>query len=373
MQQSYHHRLQSGSLKSDEHQLRAVRALQQRLDAIESGYKPRSLYLFGPVGRGKSLLMDLFYQHLPANKAVRLHYHHFMARIHRELNQCQGETNPMLTIAKAWAQQVSVICLDEFFVEDIGDAMILARLWEALFDQGVSLITTSNAPPSELYKGGLARHRFEPTIELLNHECECLDLGMGIDYRRLRSTDLPYYLRQGSSEQLRSVVESYFGVTRETRSVEIMNRQIPCLWRNDKAIGFDFMSLCSGPRSQRDYMELANHYAAIAVHNVPAFSYLPDKDLVHGVEETYQREHQENIVSKLDNEARRFIALVDECYDRRCHLIVTAETDIDKLYQAKQLAFPFRRCVSRLFEMQQWASTEKGNTLAKRRQSVPES
>lgn len=373
MQESYNQRLQSGQLQADAHQLRAVEALQQRLDSLASGSQPDSLYLFGPVGRGKTLLMDMFYQQLPKNRAIRLHYHHFMAKIHQELNQHQGEANPMQVIAKSWAQRYSVICLDEFFVEDIGDAMILARLWEGLFRNGVSLVTTSNAPPDELYKGGLARHRFEPTIDLLNKECECLDLGSGIDYRRLQNTDLPYYLKQSDLKQLRSVVEKQFGKTVPVSSTTVMNRQIQCLWRNHNVIGFDFMALCSGPRSQRDYMELADYYSAIAVDGVPAFTYLPDTELVHGVEETYQREHQNNSVSKLDNEARRFIALVDECYDRKCLLIMTAETDIDKLYQAKQLAFPFRRCVSRLFEMQQWGLSVKGNTLVKRRQSVPES
>ncbi|RUO64878.1 cell division protein ZapE [Idiomarina ramblicola] len=373
MQESYNQRLQSGQLQPDAHQLRAVKALQQRLDSLASGNRPDSLYLFGPVGRGKTLLMDIFYQHLPKTGAIRLHYHHFMARIHQELNEHQGATDPMQAIANSWAQLYSVICLDEFFVEDIGDAMILARLWEGLFQRGVSLVTTSNAPPSELYKGGLARHRFEPTIDLLNEECECLDLGLGIDYRRLKNTNLPYYLKQGDRKQLRSAVEKQFGDTVPASSTTVMNRQIHCLWRNDNVIGFDFMALCSGPRSQRDYMELADEYSAIAVHGIPAFTYLPDKELLHGVEEAYQREHQDISVSKLDNEARRFIALVDECYDRKCLLIMTAETDIDRLYQAKQLAFPFRRCVSRLFEMQQWGRSVKGNTLVKRRQSVPES
>lgn len=354
MKKSYDKRIQSGSLQPDEHQLNAVIALQKRLDAIAEGRSPDSLYMFGPVGRGKTLLMDLFFQHLPKHTAIRLHYHHFMARIHAALNKAQGQENPMQGIAEHWANEFSILCLDEFFVEDIGDAMILARLWEALFQLGITLITTSNAPPSELYKGGLARHRFEPTIDLLNAQCECLDLGFGVDYRRINTTDLPYYLKHGTQQQLRDCVEHHWGETTEITDVEVMNRRIPSLWRNDQVIGFDFMALCSGPRSQRDYMELADDYTAIAVHNVPAFSYIPDKELVHGVEETYQREHQPHIVSKLDNEARRFIALVDECYDRRCRLVITSETDIDQLYQAKQLAFAFRRCVSRLFEMQQW-------------------
>jgi Predicted ATPase len=167
MQENYNQRIQSGVLQPDNYQLKAVKALQQRLDSLAQGNKPKSLYLFGPVGRGKTLLMDMFYQCLFQSQAVRLHFHHFMAKIHEELNHLQGEANPMEIIAKRWSQHYSVICLDEFFVEDIGDAMILAGLWHALFNEGVSLITTSNAPPNELYRDGLARHRFEPTIDFI--------------------------------------------------------------------------------------------------------------------------------------------------------------------------------------------------------------
>ncbi|MTJ02549.1 cell division protein ZapE [Idiomarina piscisalsi] len=361
MQKIYQHWIDSGKLNDDSFQRNAVAALQQRLDAISNkdSTSIKSLYLYGPVGRGKTMLMDMFSEQLrslsTANSSfIRLHYHHFMARVHDALNGLQGEENPMQQIAKEWASKYSIICLDEFFVEDIGDAMILARLWESLFDAGVTLITTSNAPPGELYKDGLARHRFEPTIELLNRQCELIDLGFGTDYRRINSTDMPLYLTQGLPTDLKALAEERFGKLEQSDNVVIMNRTIPCLWRNSEVIGFDFMSLCSGPRSQRDYMELADKYNAIAVQNVPAFTYIPDKELVHGVEETYQREHDAKRISKLDNEARRFIALVDECYDRGCLLLITAEVDVEQLYQAQQLAFPFRRCVSRLFEMQHW-------------------
>ncbi|WP_240665281.1 cell division protein ZapE [Idiomarina sp. 29L] len=361
MQQIYQHWIDSGKLNDDGFQRNAVAALQQRLDAISNkdSTSMKSLYLYGPVGRGKTMLMDMFSEQLrslsTANSSfIRLHYHHFMSKVHDALNNLQGEENPMQRVASDWAEAHSIICLDEFFVEDIGDAMILARLWESLFAAGVTLITTSNAPPVELYKDGLARHRFEPTIELLNRQCELIDLGFGTDYRRINSTDMPLYLTQGQPSDLKALTEGRFGKLEQTDNVVIMNRTIPCLWRNSEVIGFDFMSLCSGPRSQRDYMELADKYKAIAVQNVPAFTYIPDKELVHGVEETYQREHDAKLISKLDNEARRFIALVDECYDRGCLLLITAEVDVEKLYHAQQLAFPFRRCVSRLFEMQHW-------------------
>ena len=361
MQQIYQSQVNSGKLNEDSFQRKAVTALQQRLDAIRNNSQApiKSLYFYGPVGRGKTMLMDMFSEQLrslsTANSSfIRLHYHHFMARVHDALNGLQGEENPVQQIAKEWASEYSIICLDEFFVEDIGDAMILARLWESLFTAGVTLITTSNAPPGELYKDGLARHRFEPTIELLNSQCELIDLGFGTDYRRVNHTDMPLYLIEGQPEELKTLAETRCGTVEPAESVSIMNRSIPCLWGNKKIIGFDFMSLCSGPRSQRDYMELADKYSDIAVQNVPAFTYVPDKELVHGVEETYQREHDAKFISKFDNEARRFIALVDECYDRGCVLLITAEVSVEQLYQARQLAFPFRRCVSRLFEMQHW-------------------
>lgn len=361
MQNIYQNWIDSGKLSEDRFQREAVTALQTRLDAIRNNSRStvKSLYLYGPVGRGKTMLMDLFSEQLRSLKThnasfIRLHYHHFMAKVHDSLNSLQGAENPMLHIANDWSEAYSIICLDEFFVEDIGDAMIMARLWESLFSKGVTLITTSNAPPSELYKDGLARHRFEPTIELLNHQCELIDLGFGTDYRRLNHNDMPLYLTGGSPHDLTLLAEKRYGPVNQADAVTVMNRKIPCLWSNKSVIGFDFMSLCSGPRSQRDYMELADKYSAIAVQNVPTFSHIPEKELVHGVEETYQREHDARPVSKLDNEARRFIALVDECYDRGCLLFITAEADVERLYQAQQLAFPFRRCVSRLFEMQLW-------------------
>ena len=358
MLQHYQHLIQQHQLRADEAQLSAcleLDALASQLNQQQSGF---SLYLYGPVGRGKSMLMDMFYNHLTNRAKIRLHYHHFMRRVHQQLNRLQGESDPLETIAARWAQQYKVICLDEFIVEDIGDAMLLANLWSSLFRHGAILVTTSNTPPKELYRGGLARHRFEPFIQLLQQQCQIIDLDMGVDYRRLTASDTPYYKVAGTLESLRNTAESTFGPLESTASLSVMNRQIDCLWSNDNLAVFDFWSLCSGPRSHRDYMELADRFQALAIHCVPQFSLNPTVLAAQGIEDDtareYQHQHYEHHPSHLDNEARRFIALVDECYDRGCLLIITADTGIDELYQAELLEFPFKRCASRLIEMQSW-------------------
>ncbi|RUO22930.1 cell division protein ZapE [Aliidiomarina minuta] len=323
-----------------------------RIDANQS--VEQGLYIWGPVGRGKSMLMNHFFSQLQTPQKKRVHFHHFMAQIHRSLQSYSGQADPLQSIAADWAAEYRVLCLDEFMVEDIGDAMLLGTLWRHLFDLEMILITTSNTPPEKLYYNGLQRQRFLPTIDLLMKHCEVLHLDGGKDYRLTQNKTMPHYLLNGSKAQLRELTEQRFGQTEPVHQVQVMNRTINCLWQNENIIAFNFMELCSGPRSQRDYMELASRFRAIAVHQVPEFSYIPDKELVHGVEESYQREQQQLYVSKLDNEARRFIALVDECYDRNCLLLVSAQVPPEQLYQARQLAVPFQRCNSRLYEMQRW-------------------
>lgn len=358
----YQQQVQQGLLLYDEPQYQAVLALQQIADQLCSGIPTFGLYLYGPVGRGKTMLMDLFYQQLGIEHKTRLHFHHFMALVHQELKQHQGEADPLQHIAKDWAQKYKVLCFDEFFVNDIGDAMLLGTLWRHLFQCGVVLVTTSNAIPEELYKNGLQRQRFLPTIELLRQYCQVQALDNGIDYRRLKQSPMRYYHQGGTENQLRQQAEHWFGKVQPLADFALLGRSFPALWHNDQVIGFDFMALCSGPRSQLDYMQLANSYKAIAVHAVPQFSAISDTAILHGVEDSYQREHQDIYISKLDNEARRFIALVDECYDRGCLLVLTSAVAISELYKAKQLEFAFARCESRLYEMQQWQAAAAGQS-----------
>lgn len=350
----YQSLIHSGKLQADTLQASVCARLEHLRQQLVQSIEPTSVYIYGPVGRGKSMLMDLFYGQLNISEKVRLHYHHFMKHIHDQLNQRQGESDPLLSIAEAWAQDYRVICLDEFIVEDIGDAMLLANLWQALFSHGVTLVTTSNTPPSELYRGGLARHRFEPFIRLLEQQCDIVDLDSGIDYRRLKQGEAPYYFIDLPEHRFKQHVTNQFGDLTPRDSVTIMNRELPCQCSSNSAILFDFNQLCSGPRSQRDYMELATRYKQIAINHVPRFTFKPKHAAQQGIEEGYQRAATHQHESHLDNEARRFIALVDECYDRGCLLVLNAADEPDRLYQAELLKFPFQRCVSRIIEMQSW-------------------
>ncbi|WP_288741406.1 cell division protein ZapE [uncultured Rheinheimera sp.] len=364
----YQQQVQQGLLLYDEPQYQSVLALQQIADQLCSGLPTLGLYIHGPVGRGKTMLMDLFYQQLALDGKIRLHFHHFMARVHQELKQHQGEADPLLLIAKDWAFKYKVLCFDEFFVNDIGDAMLLGTLWRYLFQCGVVLVTTSNAVPEELYKNGLQRQRFLPTIDLLRQHCKVVTLDNGIDYRRLTQSPMRFYQQGGTAAELKQQAQELFGKVQPLADFELLGRSFAALWSNDQVIGFDFMALCSGPRSQLDYMQLASRYRAIAVLDVPQFSAVSDTAILHGVEDSYQREHQDIFISKLDNEARRFIALVDECYDRGCLLLLSSAVAIAELYQAKQLEFAFARCESRLYEMQQWqvAAAKLSQTAATR-------
>lgn len=381
--QAYQQQVETGLLRFDEAQwqvLQQLSALSEQMAAQpdrpsaelqSTANTVQGWYIYGPVGRGKTMLMDLFYQQLRTPHKIRLHFHHFMARVHQELHQFTGQPEPLRLIAQQWAKRYRILCFDEFFVTDIGDAMLLGTLWRELFVRNVILVATSNSPPSGLYANGLQRSRFLPAIALLEQHCQLFALDQGIDYRRLSTAPMRYYLTPncnvppdtetlrkdsqcGHQTPLAALATQLTGPLDAGSAIRLLERDIPLLWQNPQLIGFDFMALCSGPRSQLDYMALAAQFKVIAVANVPQFTKISDTAILHGVEENYQREHQEIFVSKLDNEARRFIALVDECYERRTLLLLSAEVPITELYQASQLRFAFERTVSRLFEMQQW-------------------
>ncbi|MCH8502125.1 MAG: cell division protein ZapE [Aliidiomarina sp.] len=362
MLNAYQQLSKSQTLRFDGHQaliLLSLHRLGQNLNQQNASQK--GVYLYGPVGRGKTMLMDLFFQHCSEPRKIRLHYHHFMKRVHLALNQISGQENPLTVIAAQWAEDYRLICLDEFFVEDMGDAMILGRLWQALFNNGVTLVTTSNSRPEELYKNGLGRDRFLPTIHLLNQHCTVLSLDHPTDYRRSANnteSTLNYYWQSSTptSTELMAEIRQSLQLSSpiEPGHLDLLGREVPFLWRTQTAIALSFEALCMGPRSQRDYMELAAQYKVMVVIDVPRFSYTPTKAIVHGVEETYQREDSQQQFGQRDDAARRFMALVDECYEQSCLVVVSSDTAIDELYQGKELAQPFARCASRLHEMQTW-------------------
>ena len=292
----------------------------------------RGLYFWGGVGRGKTYLMDTFHDTLPFKRKLRAHFHRFMQRVHRELKALAGQKNPLQIIARNLAAEARVICFDEFFVSDIADAMILGGLFEALFGHGVSLVATSNIEPDGLYKDGLQRARFLPAIALIKRHTLVLNVDGGTDYRlrALEKAELYHYpLDVEADASLRRSFEALAPEPgRADQVLEIEGRPIVARWLADDVAWFDFAALCDGPRSQNDYIELAREYHAVLIGKVPQLG--ADKE----------------------DQARRFINLVDEFYDRNVKLVLAAAVPLDQLYHGQRLRFEFERTKSRLLEMQ---------------------
>jgi len=284
------------------------------------------------VGRGKTYLMDNFFESLPFDQKMRIHFHRFMQRVHAELQKLEDQSNPLLIVADKLSQEARIICFDEFFVSDIGDAMILAGLMEALFERGVSLVCTSNIVPDGLYKDGLQRARFLPAIALVNKHTEVVNVDGGNDYR-LRTLEQAELFHSPLDQQATLNLEKYYTqLAVETGShdldLEINGRVIRARRHSDDVVWFSFKALCDGPRSQNDYIELAREFHAVILSDVPMMSI-------------------DN-----DDQARRFINLIDEFYDRNVKLIISAEKPIHELYAGGKLNFEFERTESRLLEMQ---------------------
>lgn len=375
--EQYQQLIELNKLKSDNEQYKAALALDDLSRKLMCAQKPKpilfkinnlftkhepiqGLYFHGRVGRGKTMLMDLFYQQLKIKRKRRIHFHHFMENVHQQLKDFSGKDNPLMLIAKLWSTQVDILCFDEFFVNDIGDAMLLAGLLKTMLSNGITLVATSNCPPKELYKNGLQRERFLPTIDVINHYCQVISIDGPTDHRLLISETQQYKYRDYSigNDIEHNFLVDYFnklslGNIRCNDYIVINNRNINFRSRSDNTIWFDFMALCSGPRSQRDYIKLADNFKNVLVSNVPQFNGKLIPAVFSGVEDGYQRSGVVmGQLRGLDDEARRFIALVDEFYDRGIRLIITADVDIAELYQGTQLNFEFARCMSRLFEMQ---------------------
>ncbi|MFG6455378.1 cell division protein ZapE [Roseateles sp. BYS96W] len=341
----YQQTLAERGFKADAAQLRAIEALQRCQDEWEA-YKarrsnavtkllvrppiPRGVYMYGGVGRGKSFLMDCFFQAVPLTRKTRLHFHEFMREVHRELQELKGIADPLEELGKRIARRFRLICFDEFHVADVTDAMILHRLLDALFRNRVSIVTTSNFHPDELYPNGLHRDRILPAIELLKANLEVINVDAGTDYRRRSLEDMNLYLTPLNADTdaaLTQAFESLAEAKDEDRKLMIEHRAIYAWRRAGGVVWFDFQTLCGGPRSQNDYLELASQFHTVILSDVP------------------------EMPVRLASEARRFTWLVDVLYDRRVKLIISAAVPAEALYTEGPLAHEFPRTVSRLQEM----------------------
>jgi cell division protein ZapE len=304
----------------------------RRLLRVNTIPAPRGVYLWGGTGRGKSWLMDLFFQSLPFSERRRRHFHRFMHDIHAELKTLRSREAPLQSVAARVADEAAVLCLDELYVSDIADAMILGGLLQGLTDHGVTLVVTSNLAPDSLYEGGLQRERFLPAIELLKTHMDVLPMQGSVDYRLRQLTKAGTYLRSeepATAALLAALFDQLADGPGETGGViEIDGRPVPVVRQDENVIWFEFAALCEGPRSQNDYIEIARDYQSVLVSNVPVLD------------------------ATRDDAARRFIALVDELYDRNVDLVVSAAAEPTALYRGERLRAAFERTASRLAEMQ---------------------
>ena len=342
----YHQTLSERGYQSDPAQLRAVASLQRCQDEW-AAYKarrgnavtkmlvrppiPRGVYMHGGVGRGKSFLMDAFFQAVPLTRKTRLHFHEFMREVHRELQELKGRQNPLEELGQRIARRYRLICFDEFHVADVTDAMILHRLLDSLFANRVSIVTTSNFHPDALYPNGLHRDRILPAIELLKDKLEVINVDNGTDYRQRTLEHVQLYhspLGAEADAAMTQAFEDLAEAREESPLLHIEHRELRARRRAGGVVWFDFKTLCGGPRSQNDYLELASQFHTVMLSDVP------------------------HMPVRMASEARRFTWLVDVLYDRRVKLIMSAEVPAEQLYTEGPLAHEFPRTVSRLNEMQ---------------------
>jgi cell division protein ZapE len=343
----YEQSLAKRGFVSDPSQWRAVERLQQLYEEW-TAYKarrntalkrllvkpplPKGVYLWGPVGRGKSFLMDSFYLCVPLVRKRRVHFHHFMREIHRELDQLKGTEDPIAEAAARTARRHRLICFDEFHVSDIADAMILGRFLERAMEAGVQFVMTSNYHPDELYPNGLQRERFLPAMELLKNRLDVVAVDNGTDYRRLKMERLKFYhVGPGAEGELTRIFNELKDVEEEKQSLDVEGRQIPYRKRAGGLVWFDFKALCEGPRSYADYVDLARRFHTVILSGVPRMS------------------------ARNADSARRFTWLVDVFYDDRVKLAISAEAQPEDLFTEGEHSAEFQRTVSRLHEMQSTA------------------
>ena len=341
----YQQLIDAGAFSSDPDQLPAIQALDDLwhqlrhsqhtslLDRMRRRRPPplKGLYLWGGVGRGKTWLMDLFYDSLPEGRKLRVHFHRFMQRIHRDLRDLRRVPDPLARIAAEWSEQTDVLCLDEFFVTDIADAMLLAGLLDSLFARGVTLVTTSNVKPDDLYRDGLQRAKFLPAIKLIKQRTRVLELAGDTDYRLriLEQSEIFHHpLDESADRVMTAAFDRMTAACELDHDLDINGRNFHARRRGDGVIWFEFEELCEKPRGAIDYIEIARAFNTVVVSNTPQ---LAEEDA---------------------NAARRFITMVDEFYDRNVKLLMSAEVPVTELYTGNNLAFEFERTASRLTEMQ---------------------
>ncbi len=342
----YQHALEERGYSADQAQLAAVQRLQgcyedwlayksrrtnKLMRLINPPEIPRGVYMWGGVGRGKSFLMDSFYSVVPLQRKTRIHFHEFMRGVHRQLDELQGVADPLEIVAQKVARKYRLICFDEFHISDVADAMIMYNLLSALFNNGVSFIMTSNYDPDTLYPDGLHRDRLLPTIALLKEKLDVLNVDAGNDYRQRAMEQVDAYLTPLSAATdaaLRKAYSSIAEVADQDPNLRIESREIHALRRAGGIIWFDFATLCGGPRSQNDYLEIASQFHTVILSGVPRMS------------------------ASMSSEARRFTWLVDVLYDHKIKLIMSAQVPAIELYTEGTLSNEFHRTVSRIIEMQ---------------------
>ncbi|MCU6433459.1 cell division protein ZapE [Undibacterium sp. Jales W-56] len=342
----YQDALNRRGFQSDAAQQRAVDRLQQAYDEwvqykskrankltrlITRPDVPRGVYMWGGVGRGKSFLMDSFYSVVPVVRKTRLHFHEFMRAVHRQLDELKGVADPLNEVARRIAKKHRLICFDEFHVSDVADAMLLYNLLKALFDNGVSFVMTSNYQPETLYPEGLHRDRMLPTIALIKERLDVLNVDSGNDYRKRVLEQVQAYLQPlnaATDQALRTAFAKIAETIDEDVRVNIEGRDIKALRRAGSAVWFDFNTLCGGPRSQNDYLEIASRFHTVILSSIPRMS------------------------AAMSSEARRFTWLIDVFYDNKVKLIMSAEVAPEELYTQGTLSNEFHRTVSRIIEMQ---------------------
>lgn len=346
VESAYREALARRGYESDAAQLRAVDRLQRMFDEfvafrasrsnrlkklINRPEVPRGVWLHGGVGRGKSFLMDCFFSSVPVQRKLRIHFHEFMRAVHRELDELKGQADPLDEVARRVSRRYRLICFDEFHVSDIADAMILERLMRALFANGTTFVMTSNYQPDGLYPDGLHRDRVLPAIEIIKRNVDVLSVDAGVDYRRKTMELVQVYhfpLTVTVQNEMAKAFDALAESADESSTLRLLGRELRAQRRAGGLIWFDFQTLCGGPRSQNDYLELASLYHTVFLSDIPRMS------------------------ASMASEARRFVWLIDVFYDQSIKLVMSAECAPHELYVTGPMAGEFNRTVSRIQEMQ---------------------